>query len=360
MSSTNNAINSNDPIQVALGGTGLSTITAHSVMIGEGASNVTPIAVGTNGQVLLGSTSADPAFATLTSSSSTLTYTTGAHTLNIEANGTFTGGISLPSTSSSSVGTIRINGNPVFHTYPDNFSVFVGSAAGNFTMTGSNNVGVGLDALNSNTTSAQCVAIGNNALINLAGGGSTARNTAVGHNSMDQLVTGVRNIGLGYNSGASYTTSESSNICINNTGTVGESNVIRIGTAGSGTGQQNACFIVGINGVTVASAVPVVIGSTGQLGTVVSSIRYKENVDDMADSSSPVLNLRPVTFNFKKDVACTRQFGLIAEEVNEVMPNLVVRNADGDIETVKYHELVPMLLNEVIKLNKRIAELESK
>jgi len=91
---------------------------------------------------------------------------------------------------------------------------------------------------------------------------------------------------------------------------------------------------------------------------VPSSIRYKENVEDMKDASSPIFELRPVTFTYKVDPTHAQQFGLIAEEVYEVMPALVVKDGNGQIETVKYHELASLLLNELIKLQARVALLE--
>ena len=87
----------------------------------------------------------------------------------------------------------------------------------------------------------------------------------------------------------------------------------------------------------------------GQLGTVSSARKYKDNIEDMNQESAPILNLRPVIFTYKADATRAKQFGLIAEEVNDVMPALVVRGADGQIETVKYHELATLLLNELIK-----------
>ena len=99
-------------------------------------------------------------------------------------------------------------------------------------------------------------------------------------------------------------------------------------------------------------AVTVVIDSAGQLGTVSSSRRYKEDIQDMADGSSGLLQLRPVTFRYTKeyqDGSQPLQYGLIAEEVAEVYPDLVVRNEDGQVETVQYRKLITMLLNELQK-----------
>jgi hypothetical protein len=108
--------------------------------------------------------------------------------------------------------------------------------------------------------------------------------------------------------------------------------------------------------------VPVLIDGNGQLGTVLSSIRFKEDVQDMAEASSGLLRLRPVTFRYKKPYADGSKpvdYGLIAEEVAEVYPDLVVKSADGQIQTVQYQKLTPMLLNEVQKLEARLAALET-
>ena len=127
---------------------------------------------------------------------------------------------------------------------------------------------------------------------------------------------------------------------------------------GQGIGQT-ACFISGIRGITTtnANAIPVLIDSAGQLGTVSSSRRYKENIEDMGFASEDIMNLRPVIFNYKRQPD-SLAWGLIAEEVQEIMPELVVLNDKGQAETVKYHDLIPMLLNELQKLSKRVEHLE--
>ena len=120
-------------------------------------------------------------------------------------------------------------------------------------------------------------------------------------------------------------------------------------------------FTAGVFGVTVGgTGIPVVVDNTGLLGTVVSSIRYKENIADMGSVSSPILTLRPVTFDLIGKSNPIKQVGLIAEEVYKIMPSLVVHNLDGQVESVKYHELPVLLLNEIQKALKRIDILEDK
>jgi hypothetical protein len=163
--------------------------------------------------------------------------------------------------------------------------------------------------------------------------------------------TGSNNIAEGYHGGYNLTTG-SNNIDIGSPGVKAESGVIRIGTITGTTSTQSAAYIGGIYGVKTATAgTAVFIDSSGQLGTVSSSIRYKEDIQPMASASERLFKLRPVKFRYKKADASGEkpiQYGLIAEEVAEVFPELVVRDAStGRIDGVRYEELAPMLLNEM-------------
>ena len=136
---------------------------------------------------------------------------------------------------------------------------------------------------------------------------------------------------------------------------------IRIGTQGTNLINQTSFFAAGIRGVTTGNndAIPVVIDSNGQLGTVSSSRRFKEDINDMDTVSGGLMRLRPVTFRYRKpfaDGSKPIQYGLIAEEVADVYPDLVVHSADGQIETVKYQVLDSMLLNELQKEHKQVQE----
>jgi hypothetical protein len=171
--------------------------------------------------------------------------------------------------------------------------------------------------------------------------------------------TGSNNIAEGYHAGYNLTTG-SNNIDIGSPGVKAESGVIRIGTITGTTSTQSAAYIAGIYGVTTGTAgTAVFIDSSGQLGTVSSSIRYKEDVQPMAEASERLLQLRPVKFRYKKADASGEkpvQYGLIAEEVAEVYPELVVRDATtGRIDGVRYEELAPMLLNEAQRQQQMIA-----
>jgi hypothetical protein len=153
--------------------------------------------------------------------------------------------------------------------------------------------------------------------------------------------TGSNNIALGTSPGINLT-SGSNNIDIGSTGAAAESKTIRIGTQGTQTGT----FIAGISGSPVVGSA-VVVSGTGQLGIVVSSARYKRDIRDMGSSSEALMKLRSVTFRYRNDPSQQRQYGLVAEEVARIYPNLVSQDADGKVMSVGYHELVPMLLNEL-------------
>ncbi len=147
-------------------------------------------------------------------------------------------------------------------------NVAVGSLAGAALTSGSNNVLLGLSAGLRITTASNCVAVGVSSLSHVTTG-VNSNNIALGHLSLTNLVTGTRNIGIGVSCGSAYTGTESSNIVIENAGIIAESNTIRIGTTGSASGQQNRCFIAGIDGVNVGSVATVVTESGTQLGTAV-------------------------------------------------------------------------------------------
>ncbi len=172
--------------------------------------------------------------------------------------------------------------------------------------------------------------------------------------------TGDINTFLGVAAGT-YNKTGSSNTYISNQGPSSgtESNTIRIGMQGTGDGQQNAAYMAGIFGSTVDNnGIPVYVDDNGQLGTVVSSLRFKEQIADMGDSTNALLKLRPVTFLYKPEYAKgerTLQYGLIAEEVAKVYPELVAYDKDGQPYTVKYQYLAPMLLNELQKQHTVVA-----
>jgi hypothetical protein len=231
-----------------------------------------------------------------------------------------------------------------------------------FNSSGYNNTATGIAALEGNGQGIGNTATGVNALanngdgrFNVAAGWNALYfnkgddNTAIGSFALQDNGSGRNNIALGVEAGF-YLTTGSNNIEIGNQGTAGEGNTIRIGVEGT----QAATYIAGIFNATVTGGCQVVVASTGQLGCVTSSARYKRDVRDMADSSDKLMQLRPVSFLYKADESGARQYGLIAEEVEKVYPELVVHDADGKAETVAYHLLPPMLLNEVQKLARQL------
>jgi len=285
-----------------------------------------------------------------------------------------TGGITL----SGSTGSLDSSPLIVFGAGNNRISfvhndVYLGFNAGNLsgTKSGIFNIGIGPYACNSLTSGQRNIGIGNGALQNCVDGianttlgyvagktiSSGSSNIFIGHEAGSGITTGSYNISIQSPAAADLTTGDSNNIHIGTTGGHGgENSTIRIGTHGAGVGQQNLCYIAGIRGITttVVDAVPVLISSTHQLGTVSSSIRYKENVQDMGDETQALYKLRPVTFNFKSDASKSRQYGLIAEEAIQHLERLIVYNKDHEPETVKYMDLIPMTLNELIKHQAKI------
>jgi hypothetical protein len=217
---------------------------------------------------------------------------------------------------------------------------------------GSNNTANGATALFNNTVGTDNTADGVSALANNVTGNF---NTAVGANALFNNTTGSNNIALGFLAGDNIT--GDNNIDIAAEGVADESNTIRIGDNGS----QRRTFIAGIRGVSTgnADAVNVVVDSDGQLGTTSSSRRFRKEIRPMGPASEAILALKPVTFHYKTDTTGTPQFGLIAEEVAEVNPDLVVRNSEGEIYTVRYDAVNAMLLNEFLKEHRKVQELEA-
>jgi hypothetical protein len=218
----------------------------------------------------------------------------------------------------------------------------------------SDNTAFGYKALDSNNTGFFNTAAGDEALqANTIGSG----NTAVGYFALHNNITGGGNIAIGVGAGTNITGGDN-NIYIGNVGLAGDSNTTRIGIAK--TTQRT--FINGIRGVTtgINDAVNVVIDSAGQLGTISSSRRFKTDIKPMDNASGSILALKPVTFHYKSQKDAKPQFGLIAEEVAEVNPDLVVRDESGEIYTVRYDAVNAMLLNEFLKEHKAFIEEQCK
>jgi hypothetical protein len=246
------------------------------------------------------------------------------------------------------------------------------TATGEFALfantTGDSNTAVGFNALYSNTFGRINTAVGRNALWqNTTGEGNTALgnsamalnttgifNTALGEGALLSNTTGNSNIAIGSVAGINLTTGKN-NIDIGNSGRPGESAKIRIGNA-----AHKNTYIQGISGVTVAGGVGVIIDTDGHLGTITSSKRFKDAIKPMGDASETILALKPVTFRYMQelDPNAIPQFGLVAEDVAKVNPDLVARDEEGKPYSVRYEAVNAMLLNEFLKEHKKVEDLE--
>jgi hypothetical protein len=228
----------------------------------------------------------------------------------------------------------------------------VGSGALPSNTTGDANSAFGVNAMDFNTSGSNNTAIGTLSLFSVTTG---SNNTALGASALNNT-TGSGNIGIGKTAGTNIG-SGSNNIDIGNNAPGNESDTIRIGNT------QTKAFLAGVNGATSASGTAVYVNSSGQLGTVTSSRRFKEDVEDMGAASRDLMKLRPVTFHYKApydDGTHLLQYGLIAEEVAQVYPDLVQYDDKGKPFTVRYQALNTMLLNELQKQQTQLAEQEAR
>ena len=202
--------------------------------------------------------------------------------------------------------------------------------------TGTGNTATGMAALGSNTTGFSNTAIGARALLSATGN----YNVALGDSAGESLTTGDNNIDIGYNV----------------FGVKGESNTIRIGNS-----DIRATYITGISGQTVVGGAAVFVDSSGKLGTMSASTRFSDEIKPMEKASEAILTLKPVTFRYKQEIdpRSIRQFGLIAEEVEKVDPDLVGRDEKGKVYSVRYDAVNAMLLNEFLKEHGKVEKLET-
>ena len=209
--------------------------------------------------------------------------------------------------------------------------------------TGDYNTAIGAGALVFNTAGTNNTAVGVSALSN----NSAYSNTAIGFNALFQNTFGHDNTAIGTNAGDNQTTG---------------SNNVYIGVGINGiAGESNACRIASIFGQTAASGSAVFITSGHKLGTLTSSARFKDEIKPMGKASEAILALKPVTFRYKKEIdpQAIPEFGLIAEEVEKVNPDLIVRDKEGKPYTVRYEQINTMLLNEFLKEHRRVEKLEA-
>jgi trimeric autotransporter adhesin len=215
-----------------------------------------------------------------------------------------------------------------------NTAIGVGALYKNTTGTG--NTATGMAALGSNTTGFGNTAIGARALLSATGN----YNVALGDSAGESLTTGDNNIDIGYSV----------------LGVKGDSNTIRIGNT-----DIRATYISGISGQTVVGGAAVFVDSSGKLGTMSASTRFSDEIKPMDKASEAILTLKPVTFRYKQEIdpRSIRQFGLIAEEVDKVNPDLVGRDEKGKIYSVRYDAVNAMLLNEFLKEHGKVEKLET-
>jgi hypothetical protein len=267
----------------------------------------------------------------------------GALLLNTANENTATGAGALFSHSSGNGNTA----NGAFALFSDTggqINTAIGDRALLSNTTGSFNAATGTSALLGNTTGGDNTADGAQALLSNTEG---LDNTAVGLSALGSNSTGSNNVALGSFAGIQQTT--------------GSSNVY-IGAQMEGVaGESNACYIASIFGQTSVSGVPVLINSSNQLGTATSSKRFKDDIEPMGQASEALFSLEPVTFRYKKEIdpQAASQFGLVAEDVEKVNPDLIVRDKEGKPYTVRYDAVNAMLLNEFLKEHKKTEKLEA-
>jgi len=266
-------------------------------------------------------------------------------------NNTASGAFSLASNTSGTDNTAS-GFDALYSNTEGGFNTANGSQALYSNTTGIWNTANGWGALHSNIDGSYNTADGLQALFSNTSG---TYNTASGHNALFSNTTGGNNIGLGVGAGGALTTGDN-NIDIGNAGVAGESAKIRIGTQGT----QTKTFVAGISGVGIRG-VAVKVNADGQLGTAPSSARFKQNIKPMDKASETIHALKPVTFRYKKEIdpAGTSQFGLVAEEVEKVNPDLVVRDEEGKAYSVCYEAVNAMLLNEFLKEHRRNEEQQA-
>jgi len=247
---------------------------------------------------------------------------TGALLLNIGDQNTATG-----------AGALLFNNNGIYNTANGAFALHL-NTEGDF------NTANGFQALFNNTIGSENTATGYQALFRNTTGSD---NTANGFGALSSNTTGTGNTALGTAAGNSVATANG---------------VICIGAGVLGADVSNTTWIGNVYGATTQSATtaPVIVSDTGQLGTAVSSERFKKDVNTMEKASEVILSLRPVTFHYKTDAKGTPQFGLIAEEVAKVNPALVLPDKEGKPYTVRYDAVNAMLLNEFLKEHKTVLD----
>jgi hypothetical protein len=290
--------------------------------------------------------------------------------------------------SNTAIGFAALGSNTI-----GNFNTAEGRSALIGNTSGSQNTATGVNALIRNTSGSQNTATGVNTLIsNITGFQNAAtgvqalfanttgfHNTADGFAALSRTTTGQHNTAtgdeaLGSNTTGNFNTADGAHSLENNTGTgntalgfgaganiTTASNVICLGAGVLGANENNSCFVGNVFNQTSPGGTAVFVDSNGKLGTITSSRRFKEEIEPMAQASEGLFALKPVTFRYKKGIDPQRipQFGLVAEDVEAINPDLVVRDEEGKVNTVRYDAVNAMLLNEFLKEHRKVEELSS-
>jgi uncharacterized coiled-coil protein SlyX len=298
---------------------------------------------------------------------------TGAlHSVTTGANNTALGSGTLSSLTTGSqntaTGSQALKKNTAIGNTADGFQALVNNTTGSSNVatgwralfintTGHANTATGTGALYSNTTGSFNTAVGLTALLGDTTGND---NTAVGAGALQFNIGGSENVAVGLN--ALNNSRANNNVALGNFAGFAQttgSNNIYIGNQIEGSaGESNACYIGSIFNQTAAFGSPVLIDANSKLGTLTSSKRFKEDIKPMDKCSEEVFSLKPVTFRYKKEIdpAGTSQLGLVAEDVEKVNRDLVVRDKEGKPYSVRYDQVNAMLLNEFLKEHKTVQE----
>jgi hypothetical protein len=272
--------------------------------------------------------------------------------------------------SNTALGALALAGNDSTGNNVAKFNTAIGGSALSNNTDGDSNTAVGFEALSSNDSGSGNIALGNSALFsNDTGSSNTAvgaqalssneggfGNVAIGESALSTNVNGLLNTVIGWQAGKDVDGID--NIYIGDSagaGITAEDFTIRIGNEAF----VDACYIAGAFGVNDAASIPLRIAPSGHLATGVSSARFKQDIKPMDKDSESILALKPVTFRYKNDANETPQFGLVAEDVAKVNPDLVILDREGKPYTVRYEEVNAMLLNEFLKEHRRVEELKS-
>lgn len=336
-------------------------VLANAVLVGTGTSgavsvfvsNTTDVIIDITGYFLPQSSSTSTAVGTGASNTGLQNTAIGFNTLEVNSGlaNTATGAYAL-SNNSTGNNNVAIGASALLSNASGSANTAVGTLAlaNNYA---SNNTAVGVSALWTNNVGANNTAVGTGSLFSNTGG---SYNVALGQNALYSNTAGSWNIGIGYQAGTALINGNN-NVFVANSGLSNDSNVIRIGTQT----VQTSTYIAGIFNTNLAGST-VLINSSGQLGIATSSERFKEDVMDMGSASDALMELRPVTFRYKQpfdDGTRPLQYGLLGEEVAKVYPQMVIYAPDGQVQSLQYQQLSPLLLNELQKQH-RIIERQEK